>query len=66
MRPGAAPLENLRRRAQILAQIRAYFAAGQVLEVETPQLCPTTVTDPHLHSMQVPATVTCRPRPNTP
>ena len=52
-RPGA-PLENLRRRAQILARIRAYFAAAQVLEVETPQLCPTTVTDPHLHSMQLP------------
>lgn len=52
-RPGA-PLANLRRRAQIVAQIRAYFAQQQVLEVETPQLCPTTVTDPHLHSMQVP------------
>lgn len=52
-RPGA-PLENLRRRAQVLARIRAYFAAAQVLEVETPQLCPTTVTDPHLHSMQLP------------
>jgi lysyl-tRNA synthetase class 2 len=49
----SAPLENLRRRAQILAQLRAYFAAGQVLEVETPQLCPATVSDPHLHSMAV-------------
>ncbi|MEF8698512.1 MAG: EF-P lysine aminoacylase EpmA [Candidatus Accumulibacter sp. UW26] len=50
--PGA-PLDHLRRRAQIVAQIRAYFAGQAVLEVETPQLCPATVTDPHLKSISV-------------
>ncbi len=50
----SAPLANLRRRAAIVARIRAYFAAHGVLEVETPQLCPATVTDPHLHSICVP------------
>jgi lysyl-tRNA synthetase class 2 len=49
----SAPLDNLRRRAQIVSQIRAYFAAQAVLEVETPQLCPATVTDPHLASIGV-------------
>ncbi|MBP9805755.1 MAG: EF-P lysine aminoacylase GenX [Candidatus Accumulibacter sp.] len=49
----SAPLENLRHRARILAQVRAYFAAAGVLEVETPQLCPATVTDPHLNSIGV-------------
>ncbi|MBL8396472.1 MAG: EF-P lysine aminoacylase GenX [Candidatus Accumulibacter sp.] len=49
----SASLANLRRRAQILAQIRAYFAAQGMLEVETPQLCPTTVSDPHLNSIAV-------------
>jgi lysyl-tRNA synthetase class 2 len=51
----SASFANLRRRAQILARLRAHFAAGQVLEVETPQLCPTTVSDPHLNSLYVPA-----------
>ena len=50
----SASLANLRQRAQILAQIRAYFASQGVLEVETPQLCPATVTDPHLSSIGVP------------
>ncbi|MCM8595894.1 EF-P lysine aminoacylase EpmA [Accumulibacter sp.] len=49
----SAPLENLRRRAQILGQIREHFARHGVLEVETPQLCAATVTDPHLASLRV-------------
>lgn len=50
----SAPLANLRRRAEIVARIRAYFSLYDVLEVETPQLGPTTVTDPHLNSLGIP------------
>lgn len=50
----AASLANLRRRAQLLAAIRTHFAAAGVLEVETPQLAPATVSDPHLCSIEVP------------
>ena len=48
-----ASIENLRQRARIIACIRNYFALHNVFEVDTPQLCPTTVTDPHLASIAV-------------
>lgn len=44
----AAELQQLRRRAQLLNTIREFFAARQVLEVETPLLCRATGSDPQL------------------
>ncbi|MDG4595087.1 MAG: EF-P lysine aminoacylase EpmA [Candidatus Contendobacter sp.] len=49
-RPGAN-LATLRLRAELLARIRAFFAAREVLEVETPMLSAAAVTDPHLASL---------------
>jgi lysyl-tRNA synthetase class 2 len=41
---------TLQHRAAILNQIRDFFKQRGVLEVETPLLSHSTVTDPHLHS----------------
>jgi lysyl-tRNA synthetase class 2 len=49
-RPTASP-EMLRLRAKVLAQIRAFFADREVLEVETPLLASAPVTDLHLHAL---------------
>lgn len=46
-RPSAS-LEALHARARLLASIRQFFAARQVLEVETPLLASAGVTDPAL------------------
>jgi lysyl-tRNA synthetase class 2 len=48
-----ATLTTLRLRAQALAETRAFFAARQVLEVDTPLLVRHAVTDVHIHSAQV-------------
>lgn len=40
----------LERRARLLADIRAFFVARDVLEVDTPALSTAAVTDPNLHS----------------
>jgi lysyl-tRNA synthetase class 2 len=48
----SAPIENLRRRAQILADIRSFFAARAVLEVETPALSHCAVSDPFIDSIE--------------
>lgn len=45
-------LSMLRHRAQLLSDIRQFFAKRHVLEVETPLLSQASVTDPHLHSFQ--------------
>ncbi len=58
-RPTASP-EALRRRAELLRKIRAFFDARGVLEVETPALASHTVTDPHLHSLSASGSVTER------
>lgn len=47
----SAPLENLRQRARILSIIRQFFAERQVLEVDTPLMCHTSVTDPFIQSI---------------
>ncbi|RRJ82327.1 EF-P lysine aminoacylase EpmA [Aestuariirhabdus litorea] len=48
-RPSAA-LPELKRRAQLLSQIRHYFEQQQVLEVETPMLSCAAVTDLNIDS----------------
>ena len=50
-RPSAS-LECLQKRARLLAQTRAFFAARQVLEVETPLLGRHGVTDPNLQLIE--------------
>lgn len=49
----SANLATLHERARILAKIRAFFAAKGVLEVNTPLLCQTSVTDPFIASIAV-------------
>ena len=49
-RPTATP-EALRRRAAMLAELRAFFAERDVLEVETPLLSAETTLDLHLESL---------------
>ncbi len=47
----SATLETLKRRAWMLARIRAFFAERGVLEVETPVLSSAAATDPNLTSL---------------
>ena len=46
----SATLETLRLRARLLTEIRAFFAARAVLEVETPVLSQAAGTELHLCS----------------
>lgn len=49
----AAGLDVLRLRAELLTRIRAFFAAREVLEVETPILSHAAIPAPHLESFAV-------------
>ena len=51
-RPGADQAALIAR-AELLTQVRHFFAQRQLLEVETPLLCQGAPTDPHLESLQV-------------
>ena len=48
-----ASLLALQRRAQLLTEVRAFFAERQVLEVETPALARHATTDPQIESLAV-------------
>lgn len=48
-----APLAHLRRRAALLADIRAFFAQRGVLEVDLPLLAAAPVTDPQIEALAV-------------
>ncbi|MGH8131354.1 MAG: EF-P lysine aminoacylase EpmA [Steroidobacteraceae bacterium] len=47
----AAGMEVIRERAAILARVRAYFAAQEVLEVQTPVLSAAAASDPQIESI---------------
>lgn len=49
----SANWQTLRLRSQLLAQTRAFFAARNFLEVETPQLSAEVVVDRHLDPLRV-------------
>jgi lysyl-tRNA synthetase class 2 len=50
----SASLDHLQKRAQLLHQLRTFFFARQVMEVDVPALGRTTVTDVHLEPLKVP------------
>lgn len=47
----SASIEKLRLRASILKSIRDFFASRNVMEVETPNMCHTSVPDPFIQSI---------------
>lgn len=49
----SAPINNIKLRAILLAKIRDFFAARNVLEVETPLLSHSTNPAPHLDSFSI-------------
>ena len=51
-KPGASE-NNLRARAELLANIRQFFANSNVLEVETPLLARTTASEVYIQSLYI-------------
>ena len=51
--PAAATVQALRQRAELLGEVRRFFADRGVLEVETPLLCQSGVIDAHLDPVPV-------------
>lgn len=49
----SASFESLQQRAELLASVRQFFAQRGVVEVETPLLSASTVTDPSVNSFSV-------------
>jgi len=49
----SAPLENLRRRADLLRRVRAFFDERGFLEVTTPAISADTMIDPHIEPLRV-------------
>lgn len=47
----SASFENLKLRAKLFAQIREFFSTRGVLEVDTPLMCSTSVTNTHIESI---------------
>lgn len=43
-------MSSIKARAKLLAKIREFFAARNILEVETPLLAHNSITDPNMHS----------------
>lgn len=48
-----ASITNLRARAKLLSEVRNFFEARNILEVETPLLCRSAATDPQLKPISV-------------
>ena len=47
------PVQNLKRRAELLKQLRQFFDSRGFTEVQTPILCQDTVIDRHLDPFEV-------------
>jgi len=48
----SASIENLKRRAEMLAQVRQFFAARGVMEVDTPVMSHCAVSDPFIDTIE--------------
>ncbi len=59
----SADLETLRQRSRLYAEIRSFFEARGVLEVETPLLAAAAATDLHLHSLSCRVSLASGQRP---